>query len=240
MKRRLVVLVIIALSLSAVLAYVFFYFDFIPRPYSTERQSIDLLVRVLFSIASIFFSFIIVVFIDSIVFSRSRPGDTGDGPPVRGNTHLELTWTLIPFAVVIALGIYGGIVLNNMTELGPPQSELQVNVTCFRWGWLFEYPEYGIKSVELGLPVNHRVMIQLQSLDVIHSFWVAEFGPKQDAVPGMTTELQITPTVIGQYKVQCSQLCGAGHTYMIAPVSVMSAGDFQKWVIEEQATQPKK
>jgi cytochrome c oxidase subunit 2 len=83
------------------------------------------------------------------------------------------------------------------------------------------------------LPVNQRVLFKIQSIDVVHSFWVQEFGPKQDAVPGLTTELRITPNTIGQYFVECSQLCGAGHTDMIAPVSVVTAQDFQTWVQQQ-------
>jgi heme/copper-type cytochrome/quinol oxidase subunit 2 len=162
-----------------------------------------------------------------------------DGPPQRGYAPLELIWTLIPLAIVVALGAYGGIVLNNMTKLPPPQTELEVDVLAFRFGWQFTYPQYGgIQSFDLELQVNRPVLFKIQSKDVVHSFWVQQLGPKQDAVPGLTTELRLTPTQVGQYQVQCSQLCGYGHTYMTAPVQVASAGDFQKWVQQQKAPTP--
>lgn len=237
MKKRLVILGIFAAVLSAGLVYIFFRIDFIPFPFSKEKVLIDRFVRILFSIASVFLAFIIVVFADAVLFFRRRPGDTADGPAVRGYSRLEFAWTLIPLAVVIGLSVYGAIVLGEMTATGPPQSELEVDVTAFRFGWQFEYPQYSIKSFDLELPVNQRVLFRIQSKDVIHSFWVPEFGPKQDAVPGLTTELRVTPTKVGQYLVRCSQLCGSGHTFMTAPVHVTSPADFQTWVKQQQAQQ---
>ena len=119
---------------------------------------------------------------------------------------------------------------------GTPAPELVVNVTAARFIWKFDYPDYGISSYVLEVPVDQRIRFNLQSLDVIHSFWVQQWGPKQDAVPGLTTELQITPTVIGQFLVQCSQLCGYGHTGMTAPVRVVSASDFNVWVKQQSSS----
>jgi heme/copper-type cytochrome/quinol oxidase subunit 2 len=121
-----------------------------------------------------------------------------------------------------------------MTAPGPPQTEMEIDVLAFRFGWQFTYPGYNLTSYELHVPVNQRILIKLQSKDVVHSFWVQEWGPKQDAVPGMTTQVRYTPTKIGQYTVQCSQLCGEGHTYMTAPAFVTSPEDFQIWIQQQQ------
>lgn len=235
-KRR-VVASLIAVTLAIVLAVLFLRFPLIPRPASLEREFIDNFLRVMLSIAGVIFALIATAFTYSLLFFRRRTGDERDGIPYRGYLPLELAWTLIPLAIVVALGISGGVVLNDMTKPGPPQSELRVNVMAFRWGWQFEYPDSGVKSFDLELPVGRRVVVSLQSRDVVHSFWVPEFGPKQDAVPGMTTELRFTPTIIGKYQVVCSQLCGVGHTYMVAPVSVVSPEDFETWLGQQQAQQ---
>jgi cytochrome c oxidase subunit 2 len=189
------------------------------------------------SIASVVFSIVIVVLGYSLIFFRRRPGDNTDGPPIKGNSSLERAWTLIPLAIVIALSVYGAIVLDKMAAAGPPQTELEIDVLSFRYGWQFSYPQYGVTSYELYTPVNQRILVKLQSKDVVHSFWVEEWGPKQDAVPGITTQVRYTPTKIGKYTVQCSQLCGSGHTYMTAPVSVTSTSDFQIWVQKQHQPQ---
>lgn len=230
-KRHLIVLVLSATALSAGLAYLFLNVSFIPNPSSLERESIDTLTKTLFSIAGVIFAVIIVVILEAVIFHRRRRGDVTDGPPIRGFAPLEITWTVIPLVIVIVLGTYGGIVLNKMTAPPPPQTELRVDVLAFRYGWQFTYPDYGgVQSFELGLPVNRPVVLYMRSKDVIHAFWVPELGPKQDIVPGMVTELRLNPTEVGQYQVFCSQLCGAGHTYMLASTNVMSASDFEKWV----------
>ena len=77
----------------------------------------------------------------------------------------------------------------------------------------------GFASNELHLPVNRQVVLRMQSLDVIHSFWVPEFRLKQDVLPGRFTEYRITPVRVGQYKVRCAEMCGVSHSYMERPWS---------------------
>jgi cytochrome c oxidase subunit II len=238
MKKHLIIVSIIAAVLSVVLAYFSLNTDLIPFPYSAERESIDNLLKILFGIASVFFAIIITVFVYALLFFRSRPGDNGEGRPIKGNSTLERMWTLIPLIIVLVLAAYGGIVLNDMTKAGPPGSELEIDVTAARYSWQFDYPAYKVTSFELHVPVNQRIHILLQAKDVVHSFWVQEWGPKQDAVPGLTTEVRYTPNKIGQYQVQCSQLCGYGHTFMTAPAFVTSSNDFQTWIQQQQQKAP--
>ena len=238
MKKHLVIVIIITAALSAVLAFLSLNINFIPYPSSVERESIDNFVKILFAIASIFFALIVVVFTYSLLFFRARPGDSGDGRPIKRNSGLEVAWTTIPLAIVLILAAFGGIVLNNITRAGPPGSELEIEVTAARFSWEFNYPAYNISTYELHVPVNQRVHFSMQSKDVIHSFWVQEWGPKMDIVPGMTTEIRYTPTTTGKFLVQCSQLCGYGHTYMIAPVVVSSPSDFQAWIQQQQKATP--
>jgi cytochrome c oxidase subunit 2 len=75
----------------------------------------------------------------------------------------------------------------------------------------------------------------MSSNDVIHSFWVPEFRVKQDIVPGQVTELRITPTLLGDFKVLCAELCGASHAYMEGLVKVVETADFEKWIADQQA-----
>ncbi len=232
--RHLLIICLAILVLSTGLVYFFLHIDLVPNSFSLERGYIDNFIKILLSIASVVFSIVIVVLVYSLIFFRRRPGDMTDGPPIKGFAPLERAWTIIPLLIVVSLAIYGAVVLDKITAPGPPQTELEVDVLAFRYGWQFAYPDYSVTSYELHVPVNQRILVKLQSKDVVHSFWVQQWGPKQDAVPGITTQVRYTPTKIGQYTVECSQLCGSGHTFMTAPALVTSQSDFQTWINQQQ------
>ncbi len=239
MRKHLILISIISLALAAVLIFLLWNYDIIPGSASTEHNSLNQVMKVLAIIAMVFFSIIITSLVYSFLFFRRRRGDLSDGPPIKGYSRLELAWTVIPLVIVIGLAIYGGIVLQDITRTGASQSELQVNVTAFRFGWQFSYPQYGnVQSFQLGLAANRETVFNIQSRDVVHAFWVPEFGPSQDAVPGLTTILRYTPDKEGQFLVQCNELCGYGHSTMLAPVTVMSANDFETWVKQQQQPSP--
>jgi cytochrome c oxidase subunit 2 len=115
---------------------------------------------------------------------------------------------------------------------------MTVNVTAFSFGWQFDIPDLGVeKATVLNLPVGQPVLFKLKSLDqdVIHSFYVAEFRVKQDLVPGVPTQLRVTPNVEGSYQLRCNELCGTGHTNMLAAVNVVNQAGFDAWVAEQKA-----
>jgi cytochrome c oxidase subunit 2 len=158
----------------------------------------DPAIKTVLSIGALVFIWVVTALSYVLAFHRRKPGDNSDGPAVKGNSRLETAWTVIPLLVVIGVSVYGGFVLQNVTR-APTTNVLNVDVTAFRWGWKFDYPDYSITSTSLELEVNRPVEFHMVSLDVVHSFWVQQFGPKQDIVPGMTTTLDITPNKIGQY-----------------------------------------
>jgi len=233
--HHLVILISFIAIVSAALVFVFLHFDLIPRAGSVERGYIDNFFKILLGIAAVIFTIVISVLGYSLIFFRRKSGDDTEGPPIKGFAPLERTWTIIPMILVIGLAVYGAVILDKMVAPGPPQTEMEIDVTAFRFGWQFTYPQYNVTSYELHVPVNQRILIKLQSKDVVHSFWVQEWGPKQDAVPGITTQVRYTPTVIGNYTVQCSQLCGYGHSYMTAPAAVTTAANFQSWILQQKS-----
>jgi cytochrome c oxidase subunit II len=258
--RHMLALGLVMAAVSGGLAYLFLHINFIPNPASLERNLIDDFMKVLLAIAGVFFGLIVTVLGYSLIFFRRQRGDDSDARPTRGSLSLEITWTVIPLIIVIILGIYGAFVLDKMTASNPDnttfrsifslgamvpmemppsgtaQDGLVVNVTASRFAWQFEYPDYGVSSYVLEVPVDRRIIFNIQSEDVIHSFWVQPWGPKQDAVPGLKPTLRITPTELGQFLVQCSQLCGQDHTNMTAPVEVVSSGDFDKWITQQKSS----
>jgi cytochrome c oxidase subunit II len=205
-----------------------------PTQASIEAERQDMLYDALM-IMSAFIMAIVVTFITYCVLKfRARPGDEErDGPPIHGHTTLEIVWTIIPTIIVVGFAIAGGVVLvRNETKAA---DYLNVQVQARQFAWTFKY-EGGVESPILMLPVDRNVEFDISSMekDVIHSFYVPQFRVKMDAVPGIVTHTYATPTKIGTYTVICTELCGAGHSLMRAPVQVLSKADFDKWLQDEQ------
>ena len=205
----------------------------LPIEASTQSVTIDQLFNLHFKLIAFLFSLIMVLMIYSIVVFRRKPGETGDGKHIEGNTPLELFWTAIPLAAVIYIAYLGAQNLAETRRIDP--QAMVVKVTARQWSWSFQYPDYNITSSSLYLPVDKQVLLQVTSLDVIHGFWVPEFRVKQDVVPGTIKELRVNPNRIGEYKVRCSVICGTSHAKMEQPVIVLSTADFQTWVTQQQS-----
>jgi cytochrome c oxidase subunit 2 len=208
----------------------------LPLQASAQAQPIDRLFNLQFMLIAFFFSLIVVFLGYSLVVfrQRSKEGEE-EGAYIKGSTGLEVVWTIIPIGIVIYLSYLGSLALAETRRVDP--QAIEVKVVAGQWFWRFEYPQYGIVSNALYLPVNRQAHLRLTSLDVIHSFWVPEFRVKQDALPGenLERELRVTPTMIGEFKVRCAELCGTSHAYMESPVVVVSQADFEAWVSEQLA-----
>lgn len=231
--RKFAIPVVMTLVLAAVLIYVFQTIPLMPAQASAEGRTVDALTRFLFSLASFFFALVFSFIVYSLIAFRRRPGDPADARPIHGNTALEVVWTLVPLAIVLGLAGYGAKMLIDL-ERPAAQREMRIEVTGQQWAWSFYYPDYGFTSSELVLPLGQPLLIQLYSVDVIHSFWVPEFRIKMDAVPGIENHLRITPSELGSYRVVCAELCGTAHTYMAATVRVVEPGEFAMWTLEQQ------
>ncbi len=163
----------------------YFLFDWMfvrPKAASSQAGPIDTMLQSHFVMMAFLFALIMVMMIYSVVVFRRDPDDTEDGPHVHGHTGLEIAWTVIPTLVVVGFGIYGTIVLGDITR--EQDNEMVVSVVGQQWSWSFEYPAQDVRSARLVLPVDQPVLLELQAEDVLHSFWVPEFRVKQDLVPG--------------------------------------------------------
>jgi cytochrome c oxidase subunit 2 len=207
--------------------------DLMPLAASAQARPIDQMWNLELIFMSFFFALIVVPMAYSLIVFRRKKGDTSDAEHMEGNTTLEIAWTIIPLFIVTAFAYLGAVNLAETRRVDP--DAMVVKVTGIQWSWKFEYPAYGVTTDELHLPVDQQVLLQMTSMDVIHSFWVPEFRVKQDLVPGRITELRITPTIDGNYKVRCAELCGTSHAYMEKPVVISSQGDFDVWMAEQVA-----
>jgi cytochrome c oxidase subunit 2 len=203
-----------------------------PTDASRQAHNVRTLYDVLLIASVPIFVLVETVVLFSVWKFRMRPGqEEMDGPPIHGNTRLEVVWTAIPALLVVSLCTYAYTVLRSNED--SKANEMTVNVTARQFAFEFSYPQAGgkqIVSADLYLPKGQPVVFKLRALDVIHSFFVPNFSEKLDAVPGITTTLRVTPTRTGTYPVECTELCGAGHSLMRSAVHVLSPAAFQTWL----------
>jgi cytochrome c oxidase subunit 2 len=187
-------------------------------------------------ICVVIFAIVAAALTYTVLRFRRAPDDDTDGPPVHGHTGLEIAWTAIPFLLVTSMAVFSAIVLARNDAKGA--NPLHVKVTAQQFAWSFEYPDQkNITSTVLRVPVGRTIHFEFKALDVLHSFWVPEWGQKMDTVPGITTELTVTPTRAGTFPIICTELCGLGHAVMRSTAIAMSAQDFEKWAAgQAQAT----
>ena len=159
---------------------------------------------------------------------RMRPGEElKDGPPIHGNTRLEVFWTAIPTVLLLGMVGYSFVVLHENEK--KPAREIQIGVTGQQFFWTFQYPPSvtggaPIDSYQLYLPENESVEFNMRSKDVIHAFWIPAFRLQEDVVPGITTHWRATPDRLGSYPVVCNLLCGVGHSLMRSTVHMVTPG----------------
>jgi cytochrome c oxidase subunit 2 len=185
---------------------------------------------------------VFVIVTGIVIFSvwrwHMRPGEEKlDGPPIHGNTKLEIWWTLLPSLLIAALCAYATILLLDIQE-APAKGTRVVNVTGEQFAWTFEMREGDrvIRANQIVLPEGEEVQFKVHAKDVLHSFWVPEWRLKVDAVPGITTEYSLIPTKIGRFQVVCAELCGLGHAFMRQFIQVGTQAQFEAWL--RRATAP--
>lgn len=174
----------------------------------------------------------VIVFILSIysfeIYNRMGgldPMAAGDpGPQMAHAHHSSQLVALDPNQQNIALGL--GISPGSEQGINP----LEVKVNGIQYAWIFTYPESGVISGEIHVPINRPVALNMTAGDVIHAFWLPEFRIKQDVIPGRETKLVFTPNKIGEYPVVCAELCGAYHGGMKTKLFVQSEADYQQWI----------
>lgn len=232
-KGAILRLVVIGLVASAGAFAMAWFPAWFPTEASVEAGRINFVFWFTTAICIGVFGIVTAAVVYSIWKFRVRPDDDTDGEPIHGNTKLEIWWTAIPAVLVTAIGVVSAVVLAQNARVDNP---LRVDVTAQQFAWSFKYPgQGGVTSTTLRLPLNRPVKLYLQARDVIHSFWVPEFAQKQDAVPGITTTLVITPKRLGRYPVICTELCGLGHSSMRSEALVVPPAEFEAWVREQVA-----
>lgn len=232
-RGQLVQLLLLSVVFAGIATIVAIFVPWLPDPATKEMGRITFVFWMATIISIAVFAVVAAVLAYSIWKFRAPPDDDSDGPPIHGNTTVEIVWTAIPALLVTALSIASGIVLAKDDHM--PKNALRVDVTAQQFAWSFQYPELGkISSATLRLPLGRPVDLSIRALDVLHSFWVPEFGQKQDGVPGSVNHLKVTPTRVGTYPVICTELCGLGHATMRSEAEVMPAAEFDEWAAAQR------
>jgi cytochrome c oxidase subunit 2 len=226
-------MVLVGVAVGVALALVATLIPWLPPADSTEAGKVDSVYWVVTIICIVIFALVAGVALYAVWKFRAAPDDTDDGAPIHGHTGLEIFWTAVPAVLVTAITVYSGVVLTQVEEI--PKQHRVVEVTGQQFTWSFHYPDANVTSGQLALPIDQPVELKLSSKDVIHSFWVPEWRMKKDAVPGIETDLVITPTKEGTFTVICTELCGLGHAAMRAQAFVLSAAGFEKWLADQKA-----
>ena len=225
---RLAGIGLIASALGIALALLI---DWFPVSASTQAKPIDTLWDVLLIVSVPIFVLVVTVVLYSAYRWRMRPGEElADGPPIHGNTRLEVIWTAVPAILLVALCSYAFVVLHDVEEAKADTMEVRVVGQQFAWSYFYRAGGKEIESTQLFLPVNRPVHFTLQSKDVIHDFFVPAFRIKRDVVRGINTEIRVTPNRIGTFPVVCAELCGLGHAAMRSTVHVVSQGQFDSFL----------
>jgi cytochrome c oxidase subunit 2 len=205
--------------------------DWFPVSASDEAKQIDTLWDVLIIFSVPVFVGVTVVVLFSVFKFRMRPGEENlDGPPIHGNTRLEVVWTAIPAILLVGLCTYAFVVLEDVEAVDGRPLEVRVVGEQFVWTFFYQRDGQEVASPQLRLPVGRQVRFTLQSKDVLHDFWVPAFRMKKDAVPGIDVKYTVTPNRTGSYPIVCAELCGLGHAVMRSSAVVQEQADYDKWL----------
>ncbi len=204
--------------------------DWFPVAASGQAKPIDTLWDVLLIASIPVFVMVMVVVLFSVWKFRMRPGEELlDGPPIHGNTRLEVIWTAIPAILLVGLCTYAFIVLEDVEKAEANTVDVRVVGEQFAWTFYYEKDGKEVASNQLHLQVDVPVKFTLQAKDVLHDFWVPAFRMKKDAVPGLDVTYRVTPNREGQYPIVCAELCGLGHSVMRSSVVVQNEQAYNEW-----------
>jgi cytochrome c oxidase subunit 2 len=208
--------------------------NWFPVSASKEAKSIDTLWDVLIIFSVPVFVGVTVVVLFSVWKFRMRPGEENlDGPPIHGNTRLEVVWTAIPAIILVGLCTYAFVVLEDVEAADANPVSVRVVGEQFAWTFFYKGPDgKEVASRQLHVPINKQVKFTLQSKDVLHDFWVPAFRMKKDAVPGIDVTYSVTPNKLGTYEIVCAELCGLGHAVMRSTAVVEDEAKFTSWVAD--------
>lgn len=162
--------------------------------------------------------------------AKSRAANEPVEKSAEHNTALEITWSVLPLFVCIALFVWG---FKGYVDLRtPPKDAMELHANAQKWKWTFDYkcPTGGMTDDTLHVPIDRPVRMLISSVDVLHALYIPDFRTKMDAVPGRYTDLWFQATKAGEYPIFCAEYCGTSHSDMLSRVVVHPAGGYETWL----------
>ena len=228
---------------------------------SSNADDINTLYSITLYVGIVIFLLVEGTLIWSLVRHRARRG--GAAAQIRGNTPLEIGWTVGAAAILVVLTVVTFLYLDDIEnppgsgpnglkadagqfasvdQPNPPKSGgpfLTLGVNGQQYIWRYDYPDQDGKKLfsynEMVVPTDTTVVLKIRSSDVIHSWWIPKFGPKADAVPGYVNEswFKVPAGKEGTYLGQCAELCGPNHADMRARVRAVTPAEYQQWASDK-------
>ena len=191
---------------------------------------------------------VLVYFIYAIIVFREREpaGAVLDGPPITGNSVVQITWLVVTTIIVLFLAGYGTVRMladgsgggqgpNPIAKPAGASHALQVQVIAQQWKFTYRFPSYGgVETPTLELPANQMIEFHVTSLDVIHSFWAYQLAVKADANPGIDNIAYVTTKGPLTFNIHCAELCGVWHGYMFETGHVVPPATFASWIAQQR------
>ena len=216
----------------------------VDKPYSTTSPAsnttddIQGLYKLVFWLSLIVFVGVQFAIVYVSLRYRRKKSDTNRPPQIHGNKRLEIIWTIIP-AVVLLVLLVPTVSLIFDFDAQAQDGDIEIDAYGKQWWWEFHYNEDGaqggesldvVTANEIVVPLGKNIVFNLQSNNVIHSFWVPQLSGKLDVIPGHVNKLSITPTQTGEFYGECAEYCGAQHAWMRFKITVVTEEEFYSWV----------
>jgi cytochrome c oxidase subunit 2 len=209
---------------------------------SSNADEIDSLYKIVFAVAIVVFVAVEGTLVYSLVRFRARRGHVA--AQIRGNTRLEIGWTLAATLLLVGLTTITFTKLDAIAQPpgaapavfgatgSPPSSHpaLRIEVSGQQYIWSFRYANGLVVYEELVVPTNTTVELDIISRDVAHSWWIPKLGGKADAVPGYTNHTWFRIPRPGLFRGQCAELCGRNHADMVAHVRALAPARYRAWM----------
>jgi cytochrome c oxidase subunit II len=216
----------------------------------------DTLYKIVFILGMAVIALVWGVLFYSLFRFRARRGRRA--PQIRGNTPLELGWTIGASVLAIAIAVVtlfylpeirdpersgpNGLAearlqnaaINQPSPPGGKAKALTIKVSGAQYLWRYQYPNGAVSFHDMVVPKDTTVLLEITSTDVAHSWWIPELGGKFDGIRGLTNETWFKATRTGRFEGQCAEFCGANHAFMTARVVVLEPQAYEQWVDEQK------
>jgi cytochrome c oxidase subunit II len=187
----------------------------------------------------------------TLVFALVRYRERRNRVPaqIRGNTRLEVAWTIAASGLIVFLAVFSFTKLSAIEHPGRAvanpaaaaagvgdggRGALHIDVVGRQYVWMFKYPNGAFSYTEMVAPVGVTVELDIVSVDVAHSWWIPKLGGKFDAIPGYVNHTWFRLERAGVFRGQCAELCGRNHAQMVAQVRGVPPAAYARWVARQK------